>query len=447
MTDLAALTAKLLGAAKKAGAEAADAIATKGTSISINVLSGKLEHAERAEGVEIGLRVLIGKRQACVSASDSSSETIATVAERAVEMAKLAPEDPYIGLANADQLAADWNLAVLELSEEAPEPDPGELQEMATRAEAAALALDGITQADSSAAGYSRSSLHIAATNGFAGGYSRTSHGLSCVAITGSGTSMERDYYGDSRVFRDDLIDADDVGRIAGERTLARRGAKKPPTGAFPVLFDERIASSLIGHLTQAANGMMVARGSSWLREKLDRQVLPKGISITEDPHRPRISGSRPFDAEGLPTHRRMIVDDGVLTGWTLDLATARQLGLESTASATRGTGSPPMPRTGNIALTEGSESRDDLIRDMGTGFLVTSLIGSSINPTTGDYSRGASGFWVEKGEITYPVNECTIAGNLHDMLASIRPANDARHHLSRVAPSLLVDGLTIAGE
>ena len=447
MTDLAALTSKLLGAAKKAGAEAADAIATEGTSISINVLSGNLEHAERAEGVEIGLRVLIGKRQACVSSSDSSSETIATVAERAVEMAKLAPEDPYIGLANADQLATDWDLAALELSEQAPEPDPGELQEMATRAEAAALALEGITQADSSAAGYSRSSLYIAATNGFAGGYSRTSHGLSCVAITGSGTSMERDYYGDSRVFRDDLTDSDEIGRIAGERTLARRGAKKPPTGAYPVLYDERIASGLIGHLTQAANGMMVARGSSWLREKIGQQVLPKGLSITEDPHRPRISASRPFDAEGLPTRRRMIVDDGVLTGWTLDLATARQLAMESTANAARGTGSPPMPRTGNITLTEGTDSRDDLIRDMGTGFLVTSLIGSSINPTTGDYSRGASGFWVEKGEIAYPVNECTIAGNLHDMLASIRPANDARHHLSRVVPSLLVEGLTIAGE
>ncbi|MGI9390204.1 MAG: TldD/PmbA family protein, partial [Boseongicola sp.] len=269
----------------------------------------------------------------------------------------------------------------------------------------------------------------------------------SCVAITGSGTSMERDYYGDSRIFREDLTDPEEIGRIAAERTLARRGSRKPPTGSFPVIYDERIASSLVGHLTQAANGMMVARGSSWLRDKLSQQVLPKGISITEDPHRPRIGGSRPFDAEGLPTRVRKIVDDGVLTGWTLDLATARQLELESTGNASRGTGSPPTPRTGNVTLTEGTKSRDDLVRDMGTGLLVTSLIGSSVNSTTGDYSRGASGFWVEKGEITFPVNECTIAGNLHDMLASIRPANDARHHLSRVVPSLLVEGLTIAGE
>jgi PmbA protein len=447
MTDLAAMTTALLEAAKKAGAESADAIATEGTSISINVLSGKLEHAERAEGVEIGLRVLIGKRQACVSASDSSAATIATVAERAVEMAKLAPEDPYVGLADADQLATEWNVAALELAEDAPEPEPRELQEMAACAEATALALDGITQADSAAAGYSRSAMHLAATNGFAGGYARTSHGISCVAITGTGTSMERDYYGDARIFRDDLTGPEEVGRIAGERTLARRGSRKPPTGAYPVIYDERISSGLIGHLTQAANGMMVARGSSWLREKLGQQVLPTGLSITEDPHRPRIGGSRLFDAEGLPTRRRKIVDDGVLTGWTLDLATARQLGLKSTASAARGTSAPPSPRTGNIYLTEGAESRDDMIRDMGTGLLVTSLIGSSINPTTGDYSRGASGFWVENGEITYPINECTVAGNLHQMLASIRPANDARHHLITVVPSLLVEGLTIAGE
>ena len=447
MPDLSNLTSELLDAAKKAGAESADTIATKAASLSIDVLSGALEHAERAEGVEIGLRVLIGRRQACVSASDSSAETIKTVAERAVEMAKLAPEDPYVGLAETDQLASDWNIEALELSERAPEPKPEDLQDIAKRAEAAALALEGITQAESAGAGYSRTTMHLAATNGFSGGYSRTSIGLSCVAITGSGTSMERDYFGDSRVFRDDLISPEEVGRIAGERTLARRGARKPPTGAYPVIFDERIASSLIGHLTQAANGMIVARGSSWLREKLGQQVLPKGLSVTENPHRPRIGGSRPFDAEGLPTQSRKIVDDGVLTGWTLDLATARQLGLESTANAARGTASPPSPRTGNVSLTEGEPSREDLIQDMGEGLLVTSLIGTSINPTTGDYSRGASGFWVENGEISYPVNECTIAGNLHEMLATIRPANDARHHLSRVVPSILVEGLTIAGK
>jgi PmbA protein len=213
------------------------------------------------------------------------------------------------------------------------------------------------------------------------------------------------------------------------------------------VLFDERIASGLIGHLLAAVNGAAIVRGASWLRDALGQQVLPSGLSILEDPHRPRIAGSRPFDAEGLATRPRLIVDQGVLTGWTLDLASARKLGMSSTASAGRGVTSPPSPGTANIALTQGTATRDDLIRGMGRGLLVTSLIGASINPTTGDYSRGASGFWVEGGQITHAVNECTIAGNLRDMLMRITPANDARAHLSHVVPSLLVEGLTLAGE
>ncbi len=212
------------------------------------------------------------------------------------------------------------------------------------------------------------------------------------------------------------------------------------------MLFDERVSSTLIGHLLVAANGASVARGASWLRDAHGAQVLPKGISLHEDPHRLRASGSRPFDAEGLPTRARDIVADGVLTGWTLDLSTGRKLGMASTGNATRGTSSGPSPSTWNVALTQGDHTRDDLIRDMGTGLLVTSMIGSTINPNTGDYSRGAAGLWIENGEIAYPVNECTIAGNLRDMLLRIIPANDARTHLSRVVPSLLVSGMTLAG-
>ncbi|MEO0864696.1 MAG: metallopeptidase TldD-related protein, partial [Pseudomonadota bacterium] len=430
----------------KAGAEAADAMASEGRSISIDVRDGALEQAERAEGVEIGLRVLIGQRQACVAASDVSADTIAQIAERAVDMARIAPEDPHIGLADPDQLARDWDVASLDLVEQGDEPAPADLQAAAAEAEAVALATPGITQAEAAAASFSRSAIHVAASNGFSGGYARSSHGLYCVAITGTGTEMERDFAGESRIYRADLPTPEEVGKLAAERALARAGATKPPTGAYPVLYDERISSGLIGHLLQASNGATVARGSSWLRGKLGDAVLPAGLSVTENPHRPRVSGSKPFDAEGLPTAQRDIVKDGVLQGWTLDLATARQMGMASTASAARGPSGPPSPSLTNFALTQGKVSRDDLLREMGTGLLVTSLIGSSINPTTGDYSRGASGFWVENGEITYPVNECTIAGNLHQMLASIRPANDARKHLSRVVPSLLVEGLTIAG-
>ncbi len=447
MQDLSKLTEALLDAARSAGADAADAIATQGTSLSIEVRDGALEQAERSEGVDIGLRVLIGQRQAIVSASDTKPETISEMAERAVTMARLAPEDPFIGLADPDQLSTRRDGSGLDLIEEAAEPAPADLQDAACRAEATAAAFEGISQVQSAAAGYSHNAIHLATSNGFSGGYARSSHGISCVAITGEGTSMERDYFGESRIYRGDLPSPEDVGRIAAERTLARAGARKPRTGAYPVLFDERIASSLIGHLIQAVNGSMIARGSSWLRDKLGAEVLPGDLSIIEDPLRVRVGSSKPFDGEGLPTARRAIVQDGVLTGWTLDLASARKLGMESTGNAARGTSGPPSPSVSNIALTQGERSRDDLLAEMGTGLLVTSLIGSSINPTTGDYSRGASGFWVENGEITYPVNECTIAGNLHDMLKSIRPANDARTHLSRVVPSLLVEGLTIAGE
>ena len=444
--DLEKLTFALLDAAKKAGAGSADAIAVQGTSVSIDVHKGALEHAERSEGVDIGLRVLIGQRQANVSASDTSDDTIRTLAERAVAMAKEAPEDPYIGLADPDQLASGWDVNALELCDPTEEPAPDQLQADAIEAEEAALAVQGVSQVQAASASYSARQVHLAASNGFSGGYARTDRGTSCVAIAGEGTGMERDYDSDVRIFQNELRAPSDIGRTAAERAVKRIGARKPATGNYPVLFDERISSSLIGHLLGAVNGAAIARGSSWLKDALGQQVLPTGLSVVEDPHRARASGSRLFDAEGLPTQKRAIVEDGVLTGWTLDLANARKLGMTSTANAARGTSSGPSPSNWNISLTQGDATRADLIRDMGTGLLVTSLIGSTINPTTGDYSRGASGFWIENGEIAYPVNECTIAGNLREMLLSLTPANDARPWLSRVVPSILLERLTIAG-
>lgn len=444
--SLDALTGALLEAAKAAGADAADAIAVEGTSVAIDVLKGKLEHAERAEGVDIGLRVIIGQKQANVSASDTAAETIAAMAERAVAMAREAPDDPSVGLADPARLATSWDLAALELEDPTAEPAPAALEDDARRAEAAALAVEGVSQVQATSAGYGRRRIQLAASNGFSGGYVRTDRVVSLAAISGTGMEMERDFNGESRVFQADLPSPEEIGRIAGERAASRAGASQPPTGAFPVVFDERIASSLIGHLLMAINGSSIVRGSSFLRDKLGEQVLPEGLSLVEDPHRPRVTGSRPFDAEGLPTQRRTIIDNGVLTGWTLDLATARKLGMESTANAARGASMPPSPSITNVILTPGDKSRDTLLAEMGTGLLVTGLIGSTINPNTGDYSRGASGFWVENGEIVRPVNECTIAGNLIDMLRRIEPANDARPHSSRMVPSLRVEGLTLAG-
>ncbi|WP_300032726.1 TldD/PmbA family protein [uncultured Roseobacter sp.] len=440
------LSDRLLAAARHAGAGSADAIVVRGTSVNIDVRAGVLEQAERSEGTDMGLRVFLGQRSATVSASDTSDRTIEEMAQRAVAMAGEAPEDPFCGLADPSQLSPGIDIDALELADPTPEPSPAALQDDAVAAEEAALEVAGITQVQSASAGYSAREIFLAASNGFSGGYKRTDRGLSCVAIAGTGSGMERDYDADSRIFQADLRGAADIGRQAAERTLARLEARKPPTGSFPVLFDERISSSLIGHLLAAVNGSSVARGASWLRDALGQQVLPDGLSLLEQPHRPRTPGSRPFDAEGLPTQARTIVDNGTLTGWTLDLSTGRKLGMPSTGNASRGTSSAPSPGTSNVTLTPGTASRDDLIRDMGTGLLVTSMIGSTINPNTGDYSRGAAGLWIENGEITGAINECTIAGNLRDMLMSVVPANDAREHLSRRVPSLLVSGMTLAG-
>ena len=443
---LDSLTQQLLDAARKAGADNADALAVAGTSLSIDVLKGALEHAERSEGVDIGLRVMVGHRQANVSASDTSADTIEEMAQRAVAMAREAPEDPTIGLADPSQYARDWDLAALELADPSDEPAPDALEEDARVAEQAALGVEGVSQVQATSAGYGRTDIFLATSNGFAGGYGRTTRAVSLAAISGTGAEMEREFNGESRIFQTDLPSAEEIGRIAGERAAARKGAKQPPTGTYPVLFDERVSASIIGHLLGAINGASIVRGSSFLRDRMGQQVLPAHLSIIEDPLRVRATGSRPFDGEGLPTGRRALVENGVLNGWVLDLATARKLGLESTANAGRGTGAPPSPGVSNMFLTPGDKTHADLMSDMGTGLLVTGLIGSTVNPNTGDYSRGASGFWVENGEIAYPVNECTIAGNLIDMLLRIVPANDAEPHKSRQVPSLLIEGMTLAG-
>ena len=447
MASLDNLADRLLQAARAAGAEAADALIVRGTQVSVDVRQGRLEEAQRAEGIDLGLRVLIGRRQAVVSSSDAKDATLAAMAERAVAMAREAPEDSSAGLADPSQLAQDRDAARLDIADPSPEPEPARLEEDAREAEAAALAVPGVTQALSAGASWSQRDVFMAGTNGFAGGYARTDRSLSCGAISGTGTGMERDHDWDSRVFATDLRSPEEIGRTAGERAAAREGSRKPRTGTYPILFDERVASSLIGHLLSAINGASIARGSSFLRDAMGQLVLPEHLSVTEDPHRPRSPASKLWDAEGLPTRPRALVENGRLTTWILDLASARRLGLESTGNAARSPGGTPSPSVTNIALTQGTATHEDLLRDMGTGLLVTSMIGSTINPNTGDYSRGASGFWVEGGEIAYPVNECTIAGNLRDMLRRIVPANDAKPHLTRVVPSLLLDGITLAGD
>lgn len=444
---LRALTEALLDAARRAGAAEADALAVRGAATTVDVRGGRLEHAERADGVEIGLRVLLGGRQACVSASETSPATMADMAERAVAMAREAPVDDSLGLADPGQLARDADAAALQLQEAGDrEPTPAELQDLALRAEAAALARPGISQCEAASASFARRAMWLSATNGFSAGYARTTHAIATVAITGEGLGMERDWASESRVFAGDMPSPEEIGTRAADRALARAGATRPPTGAVPILFDERVAGGLIGHLLSAVNGNAIVRGASWLRNAMDEAVLPAGFDLREDPHLPRHPASRPFDAEGLPTTPRLLVEGGVLRGWTLDLATGRRLGLPSTASAARGASSPPSPSASNVVLTPGTASPVALLAEMGRGLVVTSLLGASINPTTGDYSRGAAGFWVEGGRISHPVNECTIAGNLREMLLTLTAANDTPRWRSLAVPSLRVEGMTVAG-
>ena len=306
------------------------------------------------------------------------------------------------------------------------------------------MAVEGVTQVEQASASWGRDEITLAATNGFFGSYARTAFSVGLSAIAGSGLGRERDFASETRVHRADMPALDGIGRRAAERAVARLGPKKPPGGKVPVLYDERVAASLISHVLGAINGTSIARGASWLRDRMGERVLPAGFDVIEDPLIPRGLSSRPFDAEGFLAARKALVEDGVLKTWVLDLATARQLGLKTTGNARRGVSAPPSPGTTNIRVTEGSQSRDDLIAEMGTGLLVTSMIGASISPTTGSYSRGASGFWIEGGRIAYPVNEVTIAGSLPEMVARMIPANDADPHKAVSVPSLLVEGLTV---
>jgi PmbA protein len=444
MTDIEALAARLVELALKHGAEAADALAVRDEQASIAVRGGELEQAERSEGVDFGVRVLIGARQACASASDPRPETLRAVVERAVAMAREAPEDPSCGLVDPAErgLASPGDLR---LCDDAPAPEPATLEAMARAAEAAALARPGVSQVESAAAGFGLSAIALATSDGFAGGYARSTASISVSAIAGEGAGMEADYdYATRRRFAD-LPDPAEIGARAGDRASARLHPRKPPAGAVPVIFDRRAAPSLIGHLLGAANGGSVARGSSWLLGRMGESVLPDWADLIEDPLIPGGPSSRPFDGEGVASRASAIVSGGVLARWLLDAASARRLGLRTTGNARRGVSAPPSPGVTNVRLTPGALSPEALIAETGRGLLVTHLLGSSVNPTTGDYSRGAGGFWIENGAIAYPVAEATIAGRLPEMLRSLVAANDPDPHVSISVPTLRVEGLVVA--
>jgi PmbA protein len=417
------LLADLIAKAKRAGADAADAVLFEGASISHARRLGKTEKLERSESYDLGLRVFLGKRQAIVSSNDRSKEALEGLVERALAMAKVVPEDPFCGLAEPGQIARSWpTLDMLDPEE----PSAETLIARAAACEDAAMAVKGVTNSEGAEASWSRSSVALAASNGFAGTYGGSGHGVSAAVLAGSGTGMERDYDFSSAVFGADLQDPAAVGRSAGERAVRRLGGRKVATKQVPVVYDPRVARGLVGHLIGAISGPSIARGTSFLKDKLGQRIFPAGVSIVEDPHRRRGLRSKPFDAEGLANRRRNLVEDGVLTTWLLDLRSARQLKLAPTGHAARGTSSPPGPAVTNLWLEKGKASRADLLAAIDEGFYVTELMGMGINGVTGDYSRGAAGFWIEKGELAFPVSEVTVAGNLTCISASPPPTTSS---------------------
>ena len=436
--DLLSLANEAVAHARKLGADAVHAVAADGRSTEISILDGKIEKVEQSEARDISLKVFVGKSSASISGSVLTKEAIHRLAGNALRMAKLAPPDPYAGVADPDQLATvipELDLAANDL------PDPQGLEDLARRAEAAGLAVKGVSKSSGAGASRSETSVGIVISNGFAQGYRRTGVGVSMSAIAGEGLAMQRDYDYSSAVHFVDLRAPEVVGRTAGERAVERINPRKVKSQSVPVIYDRRVTSGLIGHLLGAINGAAIARGTSFLKDAMGTQVFGSHTTITEDPHMLRGHGSRPFDGEGLACHRRDLIAGGVLTGWVLDLRSARQLGLPPTGQGSRGG-----PSTSNVFLQPGTETAEEQIRSLGKGLYVTELIGSSINNVTGDYSRGASGFWIENGELAYPVSEITIAGNLKDMFRTIRPASNLEFRSSVSAPNCLVEGLTIAG-
>ncbi|MDR3529955.1 MAG: TldD/PmbA family protein, partial [Rhodopila sp.] len=397
---------------------------------------------ERSEGRDLGLRVFVGKRSAIVSSTSLDPAGFASLVERAVAMAKVVPEDRFTGLADTWAPPDDTDLDTVDPAE----PAPDALAARAAAAEEAAFSVQGVTNSEGAEAGYGRSEIVLVTSAGFAGRRVGTSHSISATALAGAGTEMQRDYDYHSTVYLSDLDDPVKIGKSAGERAIARLNPTRPKTARIPVIYDPRVAGGLLGHLAGAINGAGVARGTSFLKEKLHQKIFGSGINIHDDPRRVRGLRSRVFDAEGTPTQTRALIQDGVLTTWLLDSRSARQLGMASTGHASRGTSGPPSPSTTNLYLAAGMVTPAELMADIKEGLYITEMIGMGVNGVTGDYSRGAAGFMIRDGVLAEPVAEVTVAGNLVEMFANMVAASDLVFRRGTDSPTVRIDGLTMAG-
>jgi PmbA protein len=435
---------RLVEQAKKAGADAADAVYACDASTEVQVRLGALEDVVRSEGEDIGLRVFIGQRSATISSSSMNPDVLAKLVDRALDMAREAPEDKFAGLAPADMLAKG-PFADLQ-TDDGLDPDPQSLREAALACEDAARAVKGVTNSEGAGASAGKSIFALATSDGFAGVSHASGYGMSASVIAGEGDTKEGDYDWHSARYLSDLNRPEDIGRRAGERAVRRLNPATLKSGAMPVVFDPRVGGSFVGHLISSISGASIARKTSFLLEKLGAQLFNAGLSIVDDPLRVRGLASRNFDGEGLPAQRRVIIDKGVLTGWLMESASARQLGLTPTGHASRGVSGAPGTSPTNLHLEGGTVNVAELIGDIKQGVYIHELSGQGVNPVTGDYSRGAAGFRIENGEITGPVAEFTIAGNLIDMFAALTAANDLEFIRSTNVPTLRIDGMMIAG-
>lgn len=438
-----ALLDRLLAKAAAAGADAADAVLFESASLEASYRLGKLENVERSESRDVGLRIMIGQKQALVSTTDAGNEALDEVVERCLAMARAAPEDPYCGLADRSLLeTAPGDLDLYDRTE----PDLDLLTARAAEAEDAARGVTGVTNSEGGGAGWGTATVALATSDGFRGAYSSSRHSVMASVIAGQGTAMERDYDHHSTRHLSDLDSAQKIGVTAGEKAVNRLNPRKMASCETPIIFDPRVAGSLLGHLIGAISGPAVARGTSFLKDAMGTKIFADGIKVIDDPHRARGLRSKPFDGEGVANPETAIIDGGTLRTWILDSASARQLGLRSTGHGSRGTGGPPSPSATNCYMAPGTVSRTDLIGAVENGFYVTELIGFGVNAITGDYSRGAAGFWIENGELCFPVSELTIAGNLKDMYAHLTPADNLEFRYGVNAPTLRIDSMTVAG-
>lgn len=443
-TDTLSLLDDLVKSALKAGADAADAVAVDARSRGISWRDGQMEDVEGSEGEDIGLRVLIGKQQAMVSTSDRRGDSLKNLVSRTVSMAKAVPEDEYCGLAPEDRLHTG-PFAELDLYDPT-EVSAATLGDMARDAEDAARSVKGVTNSDGAGAGASSWAISLVTSHGFSGHYKGSSFSASVSAVAGEGTGMERDYEFTSARHFSDLVSCESVGRAAGERAVSRLNPAKIDSGKMTVVFDPRESKSLLGHFSGAISGSSVARGTSFLKDMLGDQIFADNVDIIDDPLRVRGLSSKLFDGEGVRVCKSSLVKDGVLTSWMLNSATARQLGMDVTGHASRGTSSAPGISSSNLYMSAGTLSPADLMADIEDGFYITELIGMGVNAVTGDYSRGAAGFRIRGGELAEPVSEVTIAGNLKDMFRRLVPASDLEFKYGTNAPTVRIDGMMIAG-